>query len=150
MRVLLTGGGGYIGSHTAVGLAARGHEVVCFDNLCKTRAEVVERLAIITGQAISLVIGAVRDTAALQQEKSGHGIEAVIHFAGLKALGEAMATPVSCYDNNVMGTLSMITAVTACKNRTTVFSSSATVYGEPQYLPLDESHPTSATNPYGP
>lgn len=149
MRILLTGGAGYIGSHTAVALAAAGHEVVCFDNLSNSRAEVMDRLETITGQSIPLIVGDIRDRTSLEQAMQSHAIEAVIHFAGLKAVGEAVARPLIYYDNNVRGTLSLIEAMIACSVKTLVFSSSATVYGEPQYLPLDEIHPTSATNPYG-
>ncbi len=149
MRILLTGGAGYIGSHTAVELVSAGHDVVCFDNLSNSRAEVMDRLETITGQAIPLVIGDIRDRAALEQVIRDHDIEAVIHFAGLKSVGEAVAQPLIYYDNNVRGTLSLIEAMVACNVKSLVFSSSATVYGEPQYLPLDENHPTSATNPYG-
>ena len=149
MRILLTGGAGYIGSHTAVALAATGHEVVCFDTLSNSRAEVLDRLETITGQSIPLIVGDIRDRTWLEQAMRSHAIEAVIHFAGLKAVGEAVAKPLIYYDNNVRGTLSLIEAMIACSVKTLVFSSSATVYGEPQYLPLDESHPTSATNPYG-
>lgn len=149
MRILLTGGAGYIGSHTAVALAAAGHEVVCFDNLSNSRAGVMDQLETITGQSMPLIVGDIRDRNALEQAMRCHAIEAVIHFAGLKAVGEAVAKPLIYYDNNVRGTLSLIEAMFACSVKTLVFSSSATVYGEPQYLPLDETHPTSATNPYG-
>lgn len=149
MRILLTGGAGYIGSHTALALIGSGHEVVCFDNLSNSRAEVMVRLNTITGQAIPLVIGDIRDRTALEQVIREHAINAVIHLAGLKAVGEAVAQPLIYYDNNVRGTLSLIEAMTACSVKFLVFSSSATVYGVPQYLPLDENHPTSATNPYG-
>ena len=149
MRILLTGGAGYIGSHTAVALAAAGHEVVCFDNLSNSRAGVMDQLETITGQSMPLIVGDIRDRNALEQAMRSHAIEAVIHFAGLKAVGEAVAKPLIYYDNNVRGTLSLIEAMIACSVKTLVFSSSATVYGEPQYLPLDETHPTSATNPYG-
>jgi UDP-glucose 4-epimerase len=149
MRILLTGGAGYIGSHTAIALRAAGHQVVCFDNLSNSRPDVMDRLATIIGQAVPLVIGDIRDRQALEQAICGHGVDAVIHFAGLKAVGEAVANPLIYYDNNVRGTLNLIEAMIACNVRKLVFSSSATVYGQPQYLPLDESHPTSATNPYG-
>jgi len=149
MRILLTGGAGYIGSHTAVALMAEGHEVVCFDNLANSRAEVVARVGGIAGKPVELVIGDIRDRPALEAALRDHAIDAVIHFAGLKAVGEAVANPLAYYDNNVGGTLRLIEAMNACDVRTLVFSSSATVYGEPQYLPLDEAHPTSVTNPYG-
>lgn len=149
MRILLTGGTGYIGSHTAVALNACGHEVVCFDNLCNSRADVIDRLGEITASSIPLVIGDIRDRFALEAAMRDYSIEAVVHFAGLKAVGESTYKPLIYYDNNVRGTLNLIEAMEACKVRVLVFSSSATVYGEPQYLPLDEAHPTSATNPYG-
>lgn len=149
MRILLTGGAGYIGSHTAVALAKAGHEVVCFDNLSNSKPEVIERLEAITGQTIPLVVADIRDRVALEQVMRGQGIEAVMHFAGLKAVGESVSKPLTYYDNNVNGTLSLIEAMAACDVKVLVFSSSATVYGEPKYLPIDEAHPTAATNPYG-
>ncbi len=149
MRILLTGGTGYIGSHTALALVAHGHEVVLLDNLSNSRADVIERLQEIAGRSFALVIQDIRDTDAVQRTILEHDIAAVIHFAGLKAVGESVAAPLIYYDNNVCGTLSLLEAMAACKVKTLVFSSSATVYGEPQYLPLDEAHPTDATNPYG-
>ena len=149
MGILLTGGAGYIASHTAVALAAAGHRVVCLDNLSNSRADVVARVGDITGQAIPLIRADIRDTEALKRALTDHAITAVIHFAGLKAVGESVTRPLAYYDNNVRGTLSLLEAMTACSVRTLVFSSSATVYGEPRRLPLDEDHPTAATNPYG-
>jgi UDP-glucose 4-epimerase len=149
MGILLTGGAGYIASHTAVALTAAGHRVVCLDNLSNSRADMVERVGDITGQAIPLILADIRDTDALQQAIRYHGITAVVHFAGLKAVGESVAQPMTYYDNNLRGTLSLVEAMAACNVKTLVFSSSATVYGRPQHLPLDESHPISATNPYG-
>lgn len=149
MKVLLTGGAGYIGSHVAVSLAAAGHEIVCFDNLSNSRADVIDRIESITGKPVPLVVGDIRDRDGVREAIASHGADAVIHFAGLKAVGESVTDPVRYYDNNVRGTLSLIEAMRDCDVRTLVFSSSATVYGEPQYLPLDEAHPTSATNPYG-
>lgn len=149
MRILLTGGAGYIASHTAVALAAEGHQIVCLDNLSNSRADVMERVSDITGKPIPLILADIRDAEALQQVIKDHDITAVIHFAGLKAVGESGALPIAYYDNNFCGTLSLVKAMAACNIKTLVFSSSATVYGRPQYLPLDESHPTSATNPYG-
>jgi len=149
LKVLLTGGAGYIGSHVAVALAAAGHDIICFDNLSNSQADVIDRLETITGKAIPLVVGDIRDRAAVRGAIGEHGAEAVVHFAGLKAVGESVAEPIKYYDNNVRGTLAMIEAMIDSGVKTLVFSSSATVYGQPQYLPLDEAHPTSATNPYG-
>ncbi|MGR4892989.1 UDP-glucose 4-epimerase GalE [Sphingopyxis sp. LARHCG72] len=149
MKILLTGGAGYIGSHVAAALVAEKHEVVCFDNLSNSDASVMDRLEAITGTAVPLVEGDIRDGDALRRVMREHAIEAVIHFAGLKAVGESVAEPIKYYDNNVRGTLSLLEAIRDCDVKTLVFSSSATVYGQPQYLPLDENHPTSATNPYG-
>lgn len=149
MRVLLTGGVGYIGSHTAVSLVDAGHEVVCFDNLSNSSVEVVERLEIITGQHIPLIVGDIRDRDGLEEVIRRYGVEAVVHFAGLKAVGDSVYNPLMYYDNNVRGTLCLIEAMLASGIKHLIFSSSATVYGVPRYLPLDEHHPTSATNPYG-
>ena len=149
MKVLLTGGTGYIGSHTALALVQAGHEVVLYDNLCNSKASVVDRLAQLLGQRPIFVQGDVRDTARLTQTMQQHAVDAVVHFAGLKAVGESVAKPVDYYANNVQGTVSLLQAMQAARVKTLVFSSSATVYGVPQYLPYDEDHPTSATNPYG-
>ena len=149
MNILLTGGTGYVGSHAAVVLAQAGHEVVLYDNLCNSRADVAQRVAQIIGRAVPLVRGDVRDTALLARTLQDHAVGAVVHFAGLKAVGESVAEPLAYYDNNVRGTLSLLQAMQATGVRTLVFSSSATVYGEPRYLPIDEVHPTSASNPYG-
>lgn len=149
MNILLTGGNGYIGSHTAVVLAQAGHQVVLYDNLCNSRLGVVDRLAEITGRAPLLIEGDVRDAVLLEQTLKAHRIEAVVHFAGLKAVGQSVAQPLAYYDINVTGTQCLLRAMQHSGVRNLVFSSSATVYGEPRYLPLDEQHPTSATNPYG-
>lgn len=149
MKVLLAGGTGYIGSHTAVVLSQLGHEVVLYDNLSNSRDGVLKKLAKITGRHFPLVRGDVRDTELLRNTLASHGIDTVIHFAGLKALGESVVKPIDYYANNVQGTISLLQAMQAQQVKTLVFSSSATVYGQPQYLPLDENHPTGATNPYG-
>lgn len=149
MKVLLTGGTGYIGSHTALALVQAGHEVVLYDNLCNSKASVVDRLAQLLGQRPVFVQGDIRDTALLTEVLRQHEVDAVVHFAGLKAVGESVVKPVDYYANNVQGTVSLLQAMQAAQVKTLVFSSSATVYGNPQYLPLDENHPTSATNPYG-
>ncbi|WP_039852733.1 UDP-glucose 4-epimerase GalE [Hylemonella gracilis] len=149
MNILLTGGNGYIGSHAAVALSQAGHEVVLFDNLCNSRADVPGRLGRIFGRAPSLVRGDVRDTDLLRKTLCQYRVDAVLHFAGLKAVGESVGMPLAYYDNNVSGALSLLRAMQQGGVRTLVFSSSATVYGEPRYLPMDEQHPTGATNPYG-
>jgi len=148
-RVLLTGGLGYIGSHTAVVLAESGFEVVLYDNLSNSKHSVLDRLETITGVRFPFVEGDVRDTALLEDTLRSNSIEAVIHFAGLKAVGESVEQPLAYYDNNVVGVLSLARAMQNVSVSTLVFSSSATVYGDPKYLPIDEAHPTSATNPYG-
>ncbi|MEI8326604.1 MAG: UDP-glucose 4-epimerase GalE, partial [Betaproteobacteria bacterium] len=149
MNILLTGGTGYIGSHTSVVLSQAGHTVVLLDNLCNSRRDVMLRLQEITGKAIRLVQADVRNTQLLTQMLASYEIEAVVHFAGLKAVGESVAKPVDYYANNVQGSISVLEAMQAANVKTLVFSSSATVYGDPQYLPIDEEHPTRATNPYG-
>lgn len=149
MNVLLTGGTGYIGSHTAVVLAAAGHEVVLYDNLSNSDVAVVDRVEQISGKRPSFVQGDIRDSDHLRKVLSQHRVQVVIHFAGLKAVGESVHKPIEYFANNVSGTVSLLEAMQAEGVKQLVFSSSATVYGEPQYLPLNEQHPTSATNPYG-
>lgn len=149
MNILLTGGTGYIGSHTAVALAQSGHDVVLFDNLSNSDISVVDRVSKITGKPVPFVQGDVRNTALLREVLKTHGIHAVVHFAGLKAVGESTEQPIDYYANNVQGTISLLQAMQAESVKSLVFSSSATVYGVPQYLPYDEAHPTQAINPYG-
>ena len=148
-QVLLAGGLGYIGSHAAVVLAEAGYEVVLFDNLSKSKLSVLDRLGAITSKPFSFVEGDVRDTAKFEKTLKAHHIDAVIHFAGLKAVGESVEKPIEYYDNNVAGSVSLVKAMYAADVKTLVFSSSASVYGDPKYLPLDEAHPTGATNAYG-
>lgn len=149
MTLLVTGGAGYIGSHTCVELLQAGHEVVVFDNFSNSRPEALKRVERITGRKLTLVEGDIRDQDALEAALCDHGCKAVIHFAGLKAVGESVEHPLAYYDNNVVGTHRLLSAMQNCGVDTLVFSSSATVYGEPQRLPLAEDHPLSATNPYG-
>lgn len=149
MAVLLTGGTGYVASHTAIPLIQGGQTLVLLDNLCNSRRDVVFRLAQVAGQSLTFVQGDVRDTALVQQTLEDFGCTAVLHFAGLKAVGESTSKPIDYFDNNVGGTLSLIRAMQSAGVRTLVVSSSATVYGAPNYLPLDEAHSTSAVNPYG-
>lgn len=149
MRILVTGGAGYIGSHTCVELLQAGHEVVVFDNLCNASSVALERVAQITGTPPTFIQGDVRDKGALAQVFAQQSIDAVIHFAGLKAVGESVAKPLAYYDNNVVGTLRLLEAMGEVGVKTLVFSSSATVYGDPREVPIREDFPLSATNPYG-
>ena len=149
MNILLTGGTGYIGSHTAVVLVEAGHNVVLFDNLSNSHRDVVDRLESISNQGIPFVEGDIRDTSILSKTIKDFQIDAVIHFAGIKAVGESVEKPLEYFNNNVGGTISLLEAMQENEINTLVFSSSATVYGEPQYLPIDENHPTSCANPYG-
>ena len=147
--ILVTGGAGYIGSHTCVELLNAGFDVTVFDNFCNSHPEALARVERITGKKLRLVRGDSRDRAALVAALRESGASAVIHFAGLKAVGESVKQPLAYYDNNVVGTLRLLEAMTECDVKTLVFSSSATVYGDPKWLPLTEDHPLSATNPYG-
>lgn len=147
--IFVTGGAGYIGSHTCVELLNAGHDVTVFDNFCNSQPEALARVRRITGKSPILVQGDIRDAAPLAAALRASGASAVIHFAGLKAVGESVQQPLAYYDNNVVGTLRLLEAMLACGVKTLVFSSSATVYGDPHYLPLTEEHPLSATNPYG-
>ena len=149
MNILLTGGTGYIGSHTALVLAQAGHSITLFDNLCNSQISVVSRLETLSAQKMDFVQGDVRDTPLLSSVLKERNIDAVIHFAGLKAVGDSVKNPVEYYANNVQGSISLLQAMQANHIKTLVFSSSATVYGVPQYLPYDETHPTKAINPYG-
>ena len=150
-HILLTGGAGYIGSHTAVALSQAGHQIYIYDNFSNSDRSAITRLETILGRAVVVIQGDLRDTDLLTQTLQTHQIHAVMHFAGLKAVGESILTPVEYYANNVQGTISLLQAMQQASHqpRTLVFSSSATVYGDPQYLPIDEAHPLSATNPYG-
>ena len=147
--ILVTGGAGYIGSHVCVELLQAGHDVTIFDNFCNSSPESIARIERIAGKAPRLVRGDIRDGAAMVDALKTSGAHAVIHFAGLKAVGESVQQPLAYYDNNVVGTLRLLEAMRACSVQQLVFSSSATVYGDPQRLPLTEDHPLSATNPYG-
>jgi len=147
--ILVTGGTGFIGSHACVSLARAGHELVILDNLCNSRADVIDRLAILCGKRPAFVQGDIRDTATLDRLFAAHPIGAVMHFAGLKAVGESSEKPLKYYDNNVAGTLHLLAAMARAAVKTLVFSSSATVYGEPASVPIREDFPRTATNPYG-
>lgn len=147
--ILVTGGTGFIGSHTTVALQEAGYRVVVIDNLHNSHASVIDAIARITGVRPDFVEGDVRDPALLADIFSRYDIAAVMHFAGLKAVGESTAMPLTYYDNNVHGSVTLLQAMQKAGVRTFVFSSSATVYGDPQALPITESHPRQATNPYG-
>jgi UDP-glucose 4-epimerase len=149
MTILLTGGSGYIGSHTAAVLVEAGRKVVLYDNLYNSSPDVVARLARMTGQSVAFVEGDVRDRPLLEKTLNDYGCTGVIHFAGLKAVGESVAKPLEYYAANVQGTINLLQAMDATGVKSLVFSSSATVYGVPHYLPYDEAHPTAAMNPYG-
>ena len=147
--IFVTGGAGFIGSHTCVELLQAGLDVTVFDNFCNSQPEALARVQRITGRKLHLVQGDIRDRAALVQALRSSAATAVVHFAGLKAVGESVEKPLAYYDNNVVGTLRLLEAMAECGVKSLVFSSSATVYGNPQTLPLTEEHPLSATNPYG-
>lgn len=147
--ILLTGGTGFIGSHIAVELARAGLRPVLYDNLCNSKASVIGGLAPIVGRPVEFVKGDIRDGELLRRTLREHRIAGVIHLAGLKAVGESVQRPLLYYDNNLVGTLRLLEAMADCGVRSLVFSSSATVYGEPKQLPVTESHPLSATSPYG-
>ena len=147
--ILVTGGAGYIGSHTCLELLRAGFRVTVFDNFSNSDPEALRRVERIAGKKLGVVNADVRDRAALVEALRASEATAVIHFAGLKAVGESVHQPLRYYDNNVVGALCLLESMEVCGVRSLVFSSSATVYGDPQFLPLTENHPLSATNPYG-
>tara|TARA_B100000676_G_C18065233_1_gene840517 strand:- start:361 stop:1377 length:1017 start_codon:yes stop_codon:yes gene_type:complete len=147
--VLVTGGAGYIGSHTVLILLEAGYSVIVLDNLSNSSRESLNRVERLTGKSLLFIEGDIRDSACLKRVFDGHDITSVIHFAGLKAVGESVAQPLRYYDCNVTGTLRLLEAMENANVRTMVFSSSATVYGDPASVPIREDFPLSATNPYG-
>ena len=147
--ILVTGGTGYIGSHTVVELLAAGQDVLILDNYANSSPKVLERIADISGRRPAFSEGDIRDADGLRALFAAHRIEAVIHFAGLKAVGESVEQPLTYYDNNVNGTLCLLQAMRQAGVRRLVFSSSATVYGDPHRVPIREDFPLQATNPYG-
>ncbi|QXC56380.1 UDP-glucose 4-epimerase GalE [Vibrio mimicus] len=150
MKVLVTGGMGYIGSHTCVQMIAAGIEPIIIDNLCNAKLTVLKRIEALTGKQPLFYQGDIRDETFLDSVFSQHRIHAVIHFAGLKAVGESVVKPLEYYDNNVNGSLVLARCMRKAGVKRLVFSSSATVYGDPQHVPITENSPTGATtNPYG-
>jgi len=147
--VLVTGGAGYIGSHACVALQEAGYQVVVLDNLVNSHEEALDRVARIAGRRPVFVRGDIRDSGCLEQLFKNQPVSAVMHFAGLKAVGESVAQPLDYYQNNVGGTLTLLQAMEAAGVRSLVFSSSATVYGDPASVPIREDFPRGATNPYG-
>ena len=149
MKLLITGGAGYIGSHTCVELLNAGHEVVILDNLCNSSPKVVERIQEITGKPVTFCQVDLLDYAATEAVFRAHQFDGVIHFAGLKAVGESVEKPLEYYHNNLTGTLHLLKLMQKYQVFTLVFSSSATVYGSPATVPITEDFPLSVTNPYG-
>ena len=148
MKVLVTGGAGYIGSHTCVSLLAAGHDVIVIDNLCNSSEIALQRVQELAGKPLHFLHGDIRDTEVLARAFA-HDIDAVIHFAALKAVGESCAKPLDYFDNNIGGTISLLQAMRRASVNVLVFSSSATVYGEPDSVPVTEQAPLRVTNPYG-
>lgn len=149
ISILVTGGAGYIGSHTCIELLKSDFNVIVVDNLDNSSEESLKRVAEITGKAVTFIKGDVRDSELMNSIFKQHNISATIHFAGLKAVGESCAMPLEYYDNNINSTLVLCQAMQKANSKNLVFSSSATVYGDPEILPLTEDMPLSATNPYG-
>lgn len=149
-RILVTGGAGYIGSHTCIALLEAGHEVVVVDNFCNGSREALRRVEALTGLRLLAVYETdVRDAAGMAAVFEAQAIDVVVHFAALKAVGESVQHPLQYYDNNVGGTVALARVMAAHGVKRLVFSSSATVYGDPARVPISEDFPTGATNPYG-
>lgn len=149
MRVFVTGGAGYIGSHTVLQLLLDGHEVCVYDNLSNSSPIALERVGLLANALPELQVGDIRDASTLSRQLIAFRPDAVIHFAGLKAVGESTRDPLNYYNQNVWGSLVLLKAMEEAGCTRIIFSSSATVYGEAVYLPFDEQHPFAPTNPYG-
>ena len=150
MRILVTGGAGYIGSHTCIELINAGYDIVVLDNLCNSSKESLKRVEKIVGREIKFYEADIRDAKAMKHIFDNEEIDAVIHFAGLKAVGESVAKPLEYYDNNINGTLVLCDAMRNAGVKNLIFSSSATVYGDPAFIPITEECPKGqCTNPYG-
>ena len=148
-KILVTGGAGYIGTHTCIALHEAGYEIVVYDNLSNSSREAINRVSNLIGQPIEFIEGDIRNDESLRQVFSSHHFFGVIHFAGLKAVGESVAKPLLYYNNNVSGTITLLQVMAEYDVKNLVFSSSATVYGDPETLPIDENTKRSCTNPYG-
>ena len=148
VNILLTGGLGYIGSHTAIELISQGHIVHIYDNLSNSDLSVIDSINKVTGKAVSFYEGDIRDEALLISILTSQEIDTVIHFAGLKSVGESVHNPLAYYENNVCGSLTLLKAMKISGVKSLIFSSSASVYGAPKYIPIDEAHPLNPTNPY--
>ena len=148
-KILVTGGAGYIGSHTCIALHQAGYDVVAYDNLSNSSHESINRVSTLIGKQLEFVKGDIRDTESLRQVFLSNQFFGVIHFAGLKSVGESVAKPLLYYNNNVSGTITLLEIMAEYNVKNLVFSSSATVYGDPESLPIDETSPRSCTNPYG-
>ena len=149
VRILLTGGAGYIGSHTTLAMIAAGYDPILLDDFSNSSLDVIDRLSDLARRPMTVVRGDVRNRELLNSIFSSHRIEAVVHFAAKKSVAESVADPLSYYSNNVGGILALLEAMDRAAVRNIVFSSSATVYGDPDFLPISEDHPTRAVNPYG-
>ena len=148
-KILVTGGAGYIGSHTCIALHEAGYGIVVYDNLTNSSREAIDRVAQLIGAPVEFIEGDVRDAEQLREVFAAYEFFGVIHFAGLKAVGESVAKPLMYYNNNVSGTITLLEVMADYKVKNLVFSSSATVYGDPETLPIDEGSKRSCTNPYG-
>ena len=151
MKILITGGAGYIGNHTLVELSSSGYEFIVYDNLSNSSKEALKRVEQIIGKSVEFIEGDIRDKKLLQEVFSKYNIDSVIHFAGLKAVGESVEKPLEYYDNNINGTLTLLRVMKEYNCKKIVFSSSATVYGDPKEVPITEDSQTGVgiTNPYG-
>lgn len=149
MNILVTGGAGYIGSHTCIELIAAGYTPIVVDNLCNSSTVSLDRVKQITGKEIAFIEGDIRDSELLDRVFQQYNIYGVIHFAGLKAVGESVEKPFMYYDNNIAGSICLFNAMNRNNVKRIIFSSSATVYGDPETVPIKEDFPVSATNPYG-
>lgn len=149
MNILLTGGAGYIGSHVVNALSNQGHKIVIYDNFSNSQKTILNNLKKLIKQDLIVIEDDIRNTVSLINTFNSYNIDSVIHLAGLKSIGDSNHFPIEYYSNNVGGAISLLEAMRNAKVKNLIFSSSATVYGEPQYLPIDENHPTLPTNPYG-